>query len=95
MAGLGSRTVKVTVTPECWHKPNETGTRYISTGQPFVGSHAVISQHGVILDGVTVIARDHRAKVNREAGHPWVTDNGRVIRDNLIPWTGFQVTVEP
>lgn len=85
--------MKITVTPECKHASVGTG-RYVSSGQPFVGRHVVISADGVSLDGDMVVKRERRPRSQREAGHLWTTDNGRP-EYNLIPWTGFRVTVEP
>ena len=74
--------MKVTVTPICSHPDG-----YSNSGDRLVGQHAIISRDGVWLDGEKVVSRDRRAKVNREAGHPWIA--------GVTTWTGFRVDVEP
>jgi hypothetical protein len=56
-----------------------------------VGQHVVVSSHGVIVDGVWVLRKDRRAKKNRQAGHPWLTEVG----GNYKHWTTFAVNVDP
>lgn len=81
----------ITVTPRCLHDDG-----WSSQGQPFVGRHVVVSKDHVTLDGEVVIRRDRRAKVNRQDGHPWITDAlGRLREPILIGWTTFSVEVEP
>lgn len=83
--------MRVTVTPICRHADGWT-----SQGLPFVGSHVIVSRNGVILDGEHVIRRDRRAIVNREKGHPWVSEGVHPDpRYRTVVWTSFDIEVKP
>lgn len=74
--------VAVRVTPFCLHADgwSDHGARY-------GGYRLIVGSDGAFIDGKQVIRRDRRMKKNREAGHPWLTNDGKA-------WTGFHVEVE-
>lgn len=79
--------MKVYVTPVDIHPVEGHPVPHYDRGEPFEGSHLVVTRDAVIVDGEVVIRRDRRAKVSRTPGHPWLTA-GNVF------WTGFSVEVE-
>lgn len=87
--------MKITVTLLCRHDDG------YSNHEDLMGSHAVISARGVLLDGKPVVWRDRRARKNREAGHPWVSSpRDQYMADEpyhqrqFEAWTGFSINVE-
>ncbi len=88
--------MRITVTPIDIHPAEGHPEPHSGRGEPIIGKHSVIVHaRGVWLDGVQVIAKDRRAKKNRQVGHPWLTSRRRPNDNRFeINWTSFTVEVE-